>query len=297
MRELLAILVCPLLVGPAGAADGADAYVPDYDRLVADAPALTVDPEVTPASAAYLAVSQHACPTDGYCPLPCDNCLRSRFAGWYVSGEVTVHEPNYANGLFTFDGAGVAGGRLTIGHEKRDGFGFRGRLWASGDEELDAIELAPPNDPTQVDFRASLLEFDWYKRFWVGESNIAVGAGPRRGLLEISTDSSGGRIEGGGAGAFVELWRPFFIGERTTFAFIGRGAFSVLSGDVDVAGSSLDIDTTLRVAEASFGIEMRRHVGRGDFVAAALYEAQSWDANLFEDVVINGAAFRFGYQW
>lgn len=232
------------------------------------------------------------------CGAVCSFGQQERFTGWFAGGELTLHEAKNANASFTFNGDTVVGGRFVVGYEGPRGYGIRGRLWGAGNDELETIAIASPHAAAMVDFSTFLIEADFYKRFCVEESCVTVGAGTRGGGLEVRLPGdSGFDIGGSGVGAFVELWHPVFIGPRTTFAYVAHGRASFLSGEAELAGTDIDVDTTIAVAEAAFGVEMRRRWGRGEIVAAAMLESQHWDTSAMTDVVLDGGNLRCGYQW
>jgi hypothetical protein len=195
-----------------------------------------------------------------------------------------------------------AGGfRLNLGYEDETGIGVRLRFWGVG------VDASPPAD--DVELSAGAFDLDLYKRLYIDDTELVLGAGPTGRALEFTlSDDSSSEFSASGISLFAELYYPILRFTKTDVGFVGRGRWSFVEGDWrDTTGLVIpptDHDT-MSIVEAAWGLELRRRFGRCEdhfWTLGLLTEYQRWDSQwmgefLDSSVGFTGANIYFGFNW
>src|SRR3954452_6908567 len=149
--------------------------------------------------------------------------------------------------------------RLNLGYEGCDGFGTRLDFWGFDD---DASTSSGP-----VELEASTFYWDFYKRFFVQDSEIVLGGGLVGAHLDYNVKQFRDKAEyrGGGTTVFGEVFYPFWQFARTDSGAVGRGPVSLLAGSWRDHGPTLFVDETdndlMTILELAWGLELRHRFG------------------------------------
>jgi hypothetical protein len=317
-------LTIPLEPGTVVAADGMESSADDGMVIVPPGAMLPLDPQavlVAPQSAPIpnpIIVEQplfanglvvpagYQCPSEGHCGVPCVACRQAQFTGWSAAVDLMIFQPIYAGGDMTIvhpDGGSESsdvsvGPRVMLRHEHAHGGGLEARFSGIAYEEL-LIRDSAPYYPTisETELRTFQFDFDLTQRFWIGDSSVVMGVGPRAASLsmkigddpELSTNT-------GGVGVSAMLDRPFYRSSLSTLSLIGFGRASLMGGNIQIDDTTA-ADGTMSILEAGFGVELRRKAGRGDFVGRIMMESQWWESNMMAPIYFDGPTVRLGYQW
>ncbi len=287
-----------MLIVPPGAIQPADPLTAPYasqpDRVVVDQQ-LFANGLVVPAG--------YRCPSEGHCETPCIACRQAQFAGWAAAFDLLLYRPIWAGGDATIvhsneSSDGGVGPRFTLRHEAYDGNGIEMRIGGIAFSDLKFIDSSAT--PTLVDGEIEMFQFDFdlTQRFWIGDSSLVFGVGPRAASLMYRIGPTPElQVNTGGAGVSALLDRPIWRSSKTTFAAIGYGRASLMGGNVENAAGATVADGTMSILEAGFGLEMRRQWGRGDFLGRVTFDSQWWEPNIMAPIYVDGVGLRVGYQW
>jgi hypothetical protein len=183
--------------------------------------------------------------------------------------------------------------RANLGYEHPDGVGNRAEFWLYNDEFNAGFG--------RVDFWASTLYLDHYKRFYYHDAELVLGGGLAVGHLAF--DST--KFYGGGGSLVAEGFLPFFNGKRSDLGLVGKGRVAGLFGGWDKGSinTSLDDDWALLVEEFSWGLEFRRQLVKengGYWFINLMREHRLWDEadlSASRDILIQGTVLNFGAAW
>lgn len=313
-------LTIPLEPGTVVAADGVDSSADDGMVIVPPGAMLPLDPQavlVAPQSApieveqplfanGLVVPAGYQCPSEGHCGVPCVACRQAQFTGWSAAVDLMIFQPIYAGGDLTIvhpDGGSESsdvsvGPRVTLRHEHANGGGLEARFSGIAYEELlirDSTAYYPTISETEL--RTFQFDFDLTQRFWIGDSSVVMGVGPRAASLSMKFGDDPERSTNtGGVGVSAMLDRPFYRSSLSTLALIGFGRASLMGGNVQIDDTKV-ADGTMSILEAGFGAELRRKAGRGDFVGRIMMESQWWESNMMAPIYFDGPTVRLGYQW
>jgi len=248
----------------------------------------------------------YQCPSGGHCGVPCAACRQAQFTGWAAAVDLMIFQPIYAGGNLSIvhpDGGSESsdvsvGPRVMLRHEHAHGGGLEARFSGIAYDEL-LVRDVTPNTPTisQTELETFQFDLDITQRFWIGDSSVVMGVGPRAASLGMKIGNGPERSTNtGGVGVSAMLDRPFYRSSVTTLALIGFGRASLMGGNVQLEGTTV-ADGTMSIFEAGFGAELRRKAGRGDFVGRIMVESQWWESNMMSPVYFDGPTVRLGYQW
>jgi hypothetical protein len=228
---------------------------------------------------------------------------RPRYDHWMFDVELIPTLLHVTRGEFgSWDSDHAPAGRFTLGYEKADGIGVRGRFWAF-DQEATTYDR-------DVDASAYLFQFDLYKRLIVGDTEILLGAGSTAGHLEFELvpERTESDFSGGGYSLFAEGYQPLLRGEKSELGFVARGRMSMMIGNWDDTTGSVIPPTdrdTMTVFEIAVGAEYRRYFGEfedkywhlGLFVEGQRWESDWMGAFLGSSATFTGANVNFGVAW
>jgi hypothetical protein len=194
--------------------------------------------------------------------------------------------------------------RINLGYERADGFGVRFQLWGFGQGD---------GEFGNVDVGAARLNAEFYRRFFLDSTELALGVGGTTNNLRftILTDASNDpefHFSGGGLTIFGEAFHPFLAYKRSDFGLVGRGRVSLLAGEWESINGMTFPETnhdSMMISELAFGVEYRRYFGREldrYWHIATLAEIQRWDSPwmgefLASDVSFTGLNINFGVAW
>lgn len=242
------------------------------------------------------------CATSGVCEcLPCvSRSTRGcqRYDPWFAGADVGVTDVSYASSSFSIvdDETGVSV-RPYLGWESRRGVGFRMQAWLFGANT--AALPASEEEVFELSVGAATLDIDFYRRFNLDDTTLAVGAGVRSAaaMFEFPNEAET-TVSGGGVSLFLEGYHPFRITECSEWALIGVGRISVLDGQTEFEGpETTRVDAGLLIAEAGLGVEYRRHLPSADLIFQVRTEVQNWASGTMPDITFATTAFRFGAEW
>jgi hypothetical protein len=224
-----------------------------------------------------------------------------RNSAWRLELDLVPTVPRVSDVAFgDWDDDGSLALRLNLGFEDVDGIGMRLLLWGI-DHDMDI----PVSD---VELQASTLYFDFYKRFFVENTELVLGAGPSAARLEydIAALSEQATFKGSGLTVFGEAFYPLARYRKTDIGSVARARVAILSGQWDDDGTPFVGDTNndmMTIMELGWGFELRRRFGKHedkywhiDFVP----EIQRWDSSSLSDLAdpgFDGTSINFGLAW
>jgi hypothetical protein len=223
---------------------------------------------------------------------PCCDCdAVFRTNAWRFSTEFIATQSNVTVGQFgEWPDEGALGIRFIFGYETESGLGIRGRLWGFGQD------VETPAD--QVDLSASTFSVDIYKRLFIEDTEVVLGAGPAgSGLGFQLSNESESRFVGGGLTAFAEVWQPLWQFTKFDLGFAGRGRLSLLAGNWrDDTGFVIAAtnDDRMNVLEFAWGLELRRRFGACQdmyWFLLVLAEHQHWHSAWMTDFAHTSVGF------
>jgi hypothetical protein len=185
-----------------------------------------------------------------------------------------------------------------VGYENLDGIGQRAEWWYFEEDN---------DEPFTIDFRATTLYFDYYKRHYYHRAELLLGAGPALGHQQLRHWSWGreNQFYGGGGSAVAEGFLPFWSGKKWDLGAIGQARVAALigGGDDEFDTGSDGADWMRFVEEFGWGLEFRQRFGKNDsksWYYNVQREVQLWgDADLpyRSNLIIQGTAVNVGVAW
>ncbi len=189
--------------------------------------------------------------------------------------------------------------RVSLGYEDERNVGIRFQYWA--------FEEDTKTPAGGVDLEASTFYTDMYKRFFIEDAEMTIGAGPAFGRLQFENGGERTELRGAGISFFGELFyslRHFQNG--TDLGTTARGRVAMLSGWVHESGfpgaNHVDHDV-MTVAEIGWGIELRHRFGRLQdkyWYLSIVPEFQTWDSKSLANIMepsFEGTSFNAGIAW
>jgi hypothetical protein len=245
--------------------------------------------------------------------LPCGSPYRN--ASWLFALEFVPSDAHLTPVLIDDwpENGGLAI-RFLFGFENPTGFGVRGRLGSF----VQVIGISSASRPTWEEFAliAGNFNFEAYKRFFIEDTELVVGAGPAAGdvTFELTFEEPAGRViqesefKGGGVSGFVEGWHPFLRYNRIDLGLVGRGRLTLLTGDWrDNTGFFFPAtnNDSMQVFELAWGLELRRRFGANEdkyWFFALLFERQTRESAWLTRVAatslgFSGVNLAFGLMW
>jgi hypothetical protein len=197
------------------------------------------------------------------------------------------------------DGSGLAL-RLNLGYEGREGVGTRLLFWGFGQEADTLVD--------DVELGASTFYWDFYKRFFIEQAELVLGAGAAGGALryDLQAFNDDADFSGGGMSVFAEGFYPFVRLKKTDIGSVARARLALMSGRWDDDGMPFINDTdhdVLTVMELAWGLELRRRFGRLEekyWYVAIVPEFQRWESSTLPDEFdpsFEGTNISFGLAW
>jgi hypothetical protein len=269
---------------------------PPAATVVGMAPPVNVAPVIDPCNK-Y--VSGIVAPAD--C---CDSCgWQYRACAWRIEGGLLPMDSRVTSGQFgdwlLGDTEGGVAGRFTVGYEDVSGLGMRLRIWS--------YDQSVPTPNNEVDIDAGTVHLDFYKRLFIENAEVVVGAGTADSRLAfvLENDTQSKFVDRGGLSAFVEGWQPLLRFTRADLGIAGRGRYSVVTGRWKDSTGFVIMPTyhdTMSITEIAFGLEFRRRFGRNldnYWYLQWFAEHQRWDSawmtvNAGTSVGLTGANLNLG---
>lgn len=287
------------------------AYTQTSSPLPTPTPSSEGPTVIPPASGSAMYVSPYPAPENSgqaiIAPSSDDWCVPpqspGRTSSWTAAIELIPSFAYVTDGQFgRWDDDGTLALRLLLGYEDADGIGIRARLWGLSQEsetQLDNVEL-----------NLGKFDLDLYKRFYLEQGEIALGAGPSSGGLEFKVDGDGhSRFEGGGASVFLDGYYGLMYFDKSELGAVGRARYSLLLGDWRDTSSGAIIprtdNDTMGVTEVAWGLEYRRRFGPCEdhsWYLGVLAEYQRWQSDWMSNradtsVGVSGVNVYTGLNW
>jgi hypothetical protein len=224
--------------------------------------------------------------SDAWCLPP---TAAERTSTWFAATEFIATNSHFGRSEFgPWTDDRVLSIRGILGYEIPTGLGIRARFW--GLDQDDCAELE------DVDIRASAFDLDLYKRFFIENSELAVGGGGSGRMLEFRQPGIGySRFQGEGLSMFTEGYMPLVEFPNCEFGQTGRVRLTLLTGDwrdtspqgpdgIPITGNIVPgtEHDGMTVFEIGWGIEFRRHFGEAadhSWYLALLAEHQRWQSD------------------
>jgi hypothetical protein len=191
--------------------------------------------------------------------------------------------------------------RINLGHENARGHGVRFQFWRfhqNAEAFSDNVELT-----------AYTVNLDLYKKLFLEDSELLLGAGPTFSGMEFDLgDGDELNFDGSGMTVVAEGWFPLVRFEKTDFGSVGRARMSLLLGRWDDDSTMLVPETdhdSLSIFEVAWGVEVRRRFGRRQdkhWFLSTLIEHQRWQSDwtasfMGTSVAFTGASINSGIAW
>jgi hypothetical protein len=300
-RRTLSALGLLLVVGVALRAQPMADPVPFTDRELGAQP---FPPPAYSPNRAGPALQEYGQPLPGY-PTPigeppwCDSPYRS--SAWrleFAFVPTISHVSELAFGDWSDSGSVAL--RLNLGYEGCESVGTRLQFWGFDDEQT---TLAG-----RVDLTASTFYWDFYKRFFIQDAELVLGAGLAGAGLQydLKTLHERATLSAGGISVFGEGFYPLWRFKKTDVGSIGRARLTLLSGQWEDRGTPFVDDTDhdlTTIIELAWGLEIRRRFGLHEdkyWYIDIVPEFQRWESASLPDEFdpgFQGTAINFGLAW
>src|SRR4051794_17367270 len=190
--------------------------------------------------------------------------------------------------------------RIELGYEGPDAYGTRLQFWGFDNDQQ---TLAG-----DVELSASTLYVDFYKRFFIQDAELVLGAGVAGAGLEYDMKAFGDHatLNAGGLSVFGEGFYPFWRFKQTDVGTVGRARLALLSGEWRDHGTGFvdnNNNDLMTVIELAWGMEIRHRFGRLQdhyWYIDVVPEFQRWESSSLPGVFdpgFEGTSINFGLAW
>lgn len=191
--------------------------------------------------------------------------------------------------------------RVKLGYEDPNGVGIRFQVWGFGQDDV-------RTPAANVALDASTFYIDFYKRLFIDDAELVLGAGVAGADLDFKFPffNDEARFSGGGISVFGEGFYPIAQFRKVDIGSVARARIAILDGKWEDDGTPFIADTShdmMTIMELAWGLQLRRRFGRLEdkyWYMEFVPEIQRWESASLPDTVdpgFRGTAINFGLAW